>query len=57
MIKWAIIFAVIGLIAGALGFGGLAGAAIGIAKFLFFAAIAIAVVLFLLGLTLFKKMT
>ena len=32
-------------------------AAMGIAKFLFFAAIAIAVVLFLLGLTLFKKMT
>lgn len=57
MIKWAIIFAVIGLVAGALGFGGFAGAAMGIAKFLFFAAIAIAVVLFLLGLTLFKKMT
>nr|WP_115555659.1 DUF1328 family protein [Xanthomonas campestris] len=25
MIKWAIIFAIIGLIAGALGFGGMAG--------------------------------
>jgi uncharacterized membrane protein YtjA (UPF0391 family) len=57
MIKWAIIFAVIGLIAGALGFGGLAGAAIGIAKFLFFAAIAIAVVLLILGITLFRKAT
>ena len=57
MIKWAIIFAIIGLIAGALGFGGLAGASIGIAKFLFFAAIAIAVVLFILGVTLFKKVT
>mgnify|MGYP001604926991 FL=1 len=57
MIKWAIIFAVIGLIAGALGFGGLAGAAIGIAKFLFFAAIAIAVVLLILGITIFKKVT
>lgn len=33
MIKWAIIFAIIGLIAGALGFGGMAGAAMGIAKF------------------------
>jgi uncharacterized membrane protein YtjA (UPF0391 family) len=57
MIKWAIIFAVIGLFAGALGFGGLAGAAIGIAKFLFFAAIAIAVVLLVLGVTIFKKVT
>ncbi|GAB3317006.1 DUF1328 family protein [Luteimonas notoginsengisoli] len=57
MIKWAIIFLVIGLIAGALGFGGIGGAAIGIAKFLFFAAIVIAVVLFLLGVTIFKKVT
>jgi uncharacterized membrane protein YtjA (UPF0391 family) len=57
MIKWAIIFAVIGLIAGALGFGGLAGAAIGIAKFLFFAAIALAVVLLILGITIFRKAT
>ncbi len=57
MIKWAIIFLVIGLIAGALGFGGIGGAAIGIAKFLFFAAIVIAVVLFLLGVTIFRKVT
>lgn len=57
MIKWAIIFAVIGVIAGILGFGGIAGGAFGIAKFLFWAAIIIAVVLFLLGLTVFKKAT
>jgi uncharacterized membrane protein YtjA (UPF0391 family) len=57
MIKWAIIFAVIGLVAGALGFGGLAGASIGIAKFLFFAAIAIAIVLLVLGITIFRKVT
>lgn len=57
MIKWAIIFLVIGLVAGALGFGGIGGAAIGIAKFLFFAAIIIAVVLFLLGVTIFRKIT
>ena len=31
MLKWAIIFAVVALIAGALGFGGIAGAAAGIA--------------------------
>lgn len=57
MIKWAIIFAILGLIAGALGFGGLGGAFIGIAKFLFFAALAIAMVLFLLGVTIFRKVT
>ncbi len=57
MIKWAIIFAIIGVIAGVLGFGGIAGGAFGIAKFLFWAAIIIAVVLFLLGVTLFKKVT
>lgn len=57
MIKWAILFAILGLIAGALGFGGLGGAFIGIAKFLFFAALAIAVVLFLLGVTIFRKIT
>lgn len=57
MIKWAIIFAIIGLIAGALGFGGIAGASVGIAKFLFWAGIIIAVMLFLLGMTIAKKVT
>ncbi|KGO99161.1 DUF1328 domain-containing protein [Novilysobacter defluvii] len=57
MIKWAIIFAVIGVIAGILGFSGIAGGAFGIAKFLFWAAVIIAVVLFLLGVTVFKKVT
>ena len=57
MLKWALIFAAIGLVAGALGFGGIAGGAFGIAKFLFWAAIIIAVVLFLLGVTIFEKVT
>jgi len=57
MIKWAIIFAVIGLIAGVLGFSGMAGAAMGIAQFLFWAGIIIAVILFILGYTVFKKVT
>ena len=55
MSKWAIIFAVIGLIAGALGFGGIAGASVGIAKFLFWAGIIIAVILFLIGMSVAKK--
>ena len=57
MIKWAIIFAIIALIAGALGFTGVAGAAMGIAKFLFWAAVIIAVILFVLGMTIYKKLT
>jgi uncharacterized membrane protein YtjA (UPF0391 family) len=36
MLKWALIFAVVALIAGGLGFGGIAGAAAGVAKILFF---------------------
>lgn len=54
-IKWAIIFAVIALVAAVLGFGALAGLAADIAKFLFFAALVIFVVLLILGLTVFKK--
>jgi len=55
MIKWAIIFAVIGLVLGVLGFGGLGGAFMGIAKILFWLAVIIAVSLFVLGLTVYKK--
>lgn len=36
MLGWAITFLVIALIAAALGFGGLAGTAVGIAKLLFY---------------------
>lgn len=57
MLKWAIIFAVLALIMAVLGFGGLAGAFIDIAKILFFLAIAIAVLLFVLGFTMYKKIT
>jgi len=57
MIKWAIIFAIIGLIAGVLGFGGVAGGAFGIAKFLFWAAIIIAAIFLVLGMTIYKKVT
>jgi uncharacterized membrane protein YtjA (UPF0391 family) len=39
MLKWALIFAIIAIVAGALGFGGIAGAAAGIAKLLFFIAV------------------
>ena len=36
MLYWALVFLVIALVAGALGFGGIAGASAGIAKILFF---------------------
>jgi uncharacterized membrane protein YtjA (UPF0391 family) len=55
MIKWALIFLVVGLVAGLLGFTGVAGASFAVAKLLFFVAILIFVVLLALGLTIFKK--
>ncbi len=45
MLSWVLTFLVIALIAGILGFGGIAGASIEIAKVIFF----IAVVLFLIS--------
>lgn len=49
MIKWALIFLVAALVLAVLGFGGLAGASVGIAKILFFVALAIAVLMFFFG--------
>ncbi|MBP0616725.1 DUF1328 domain-containing protein [Jiella mangrovi] len=46
MIGWAITFLVVALIAAVLGFGGIAGTAVGIAKIIFF----VAIVLFVLSL-------
>ncbi|WP_333567315.1 DUF1328 domain-containing protein [Sphingorhabdus sp.] len=57
MIKWAIIFAVIALVLAILGFGGLAGAFFDIAQILFWIAVVIAVLLFVLGFTIYKKIT
>jgi uncharacterized membrane protein YtjA (UPF0391 family) len=41
MLGWALTFLIIALIAAVLGFGGIAGTAIGIAKIIFFVAIAL----------------
>lgn len=57
MSKWALIFAVLALVLAVLGFGGLAGAFIDIAKILFWLAVVIAIVLFVLGYTVYKKVT
>ncbi len=50
MLKWALIFLVAGLVLGALGFGGIGGAFVGIAKILFFVAIAIFLIFLVLAL-------
>jgi uncharacterized membrane protein YtjA (UPF0391 family) len=49
MLKWAFIFFVISIVAGLLGFSGIAAGASTIAKWLFFAAVAIFLVLVLLA--------
>jgi uncharacterized membrane protein YtjA (UPF0391 family) len=45
MLGWALTFLVIALIAAVLGFGGIAGTAVGIAKIIFF----VAIILFLIS--------
>ncbi len=50
MLKLAITFLIIGLVLALLGFGGIGGAFIGIAKVLFFIAIALFVIFLVLGL-------
>lgn len=57
MLKGAFIFAIIALVLGVLGFGGLAGFAWDLAKILFWIAVAIAVLLVILGVTIYKKVT
>jgi uncharacterized membrane protein YtjA (UPF0391 family) len=50
MLKWALIFFVISIIAGFFGFSGVSAGAATIAKWLFFAALAVFVILLALGL-------
>ncbi|MEG8053387.1 DUF1328 domain-containing protein [Sphingomonas aerolata] len=50
MLKLAITFLIIGLVLALLGFGGVGGAFIGIAKVLFFIAIALFIIFLVLGL-------
>ncbi len=42
--RWTLVFLVVALIAAVLGFGGIAGASVGIAKILFFVFLAVAVI-------------
>lgn len=49
MLRWALIFLIIGLVAGLLGFSGIAGASFAIAKVLFFVFMLVFLVLFVAG--------
>lgn len=51
MLRWALIFLVLGLVAALFGFTSIAGAAIGVAKILFYIFLALFVVALLIGMT------
>jgi uncharacterized membrane protein YtjA (UPF0391 family) len=55
MLRWAIVFLLIGLLAGVLGFGGIAGASFAIAKILFFVFMLIFLVLLIGGITIARR--
>jgi uncharacterized membrane protein YtjA (UPF0391 family) len=57
LLKWALIFAVVALIAAVFGFGGIAEGAADIAKFLFFLFAVVVVVLLLLGAAAWRAVT
>ena len=50
LLHWAIIFLIVALVAAVLGFGGVAGTAMQGAKLLFWVAIVLAIVAFVVGL-------
>ncbi|MBA8878066.1 DUF1328 domain-containing protein [Phyllobacterium myrsinacearum] len=50
MLYYAVVFLIIALVAGALGFGGIAGASVGIAKIIFFVFLALLVISLVAGL-------
>jgi uncharacterized membrane protein YtjA (UPF0391 family) len=54
MLRWALIFLVLGLIAALFGFTTIAGTSIAIAKVLFFIFLAIFAVMLILGLTVYR---
>lgn len=57
LLKWALVFLVISLIAALFGFGGIAAGAADIARILFYIFVTIFVVLLLLGLFAYRSVT
>jgi len=54
LLKWALLFFVISVAAGILGFTGVSAASADIARFLFYVFVVIFLVLLILGLTIFR---
>lgn len=57
MFKWALIFLVVAIVAAILGFGGIAGAAAGIAQVLFWIGLALFVIALIAGVVAGRKLT
>ena len=55
MLRWAVIFLIVAIVAGIFGFGGISEAAAGFAKVLFFIFIVGFVLILIFGASLFKK--
>jgi uncharacterized membrane protein YtjA (UPF0391 family) len=56
MLRLAVLFLILGLVAGILGFAGIAGASFAIAKILFFVFLVIFLVFLLLGVTAARRL-
>jgi uncharacterized membrane protein YtjA (UPF0391 family) len=56
MLRWALIFALIAIVAGLLGFTGIAAGAAVVAKTIFYIFLGLVVVFILLGVTVAKKL-
>lgn len=54
ILKWALIFLAVSIVAGIFGFTGLSAASADLARILFYIFVAIFIVLLLLGLTIFR---
>lgn len=57
LLKWALIFFVISLVAALFGFGGISEASADVARVLFYIFLIIFLVLLVLGLTIFRKIS
>ena len=55
MLKWALVFALISLVAGLLGFTGIAAGAATVAKVFFFLFLALCLIFLFLGIFVYKK--
>ncbi len=54
ILKWGLIFFLVSIVAGILGFTGISAASADVARFLFYVFVAIFLVLLILGLTIFR---